>query len=201
MDLHNDNSNEALESLITRALDGEMTSDDRLTLDRELIRRPELRGMKEISERIDAIAGPALRGLLDDAEAPRLTLPARPVSPRPARYHRAWWLMPGAAAAVLAGLLWLARSPNNAPPIARDAHVAPTQHSSGSFGDVGSPYSTEGFSTPAAFQQPRIDRQLGRDVLGVLGRDGNIYLIETDHVRTVTQPGGGGRSLPVGGDL
>jgi hypothetical protein len=35
---------------------------------------------------------------------------------------------------------------------------------------------------------PRVRRHTGRDVLGVVGDDGNIYWIEVDRTRTVRQP-------------
>src|SRR5688572_28388357 len=102
-----------LEREINRALDGELSGDDRLALNRELTRRPELRAMMDRSARIDNLADAALRGLFDDADGPHLTLPETLARQRGGGYRRAWWLMSGAAAAaVLAGLLFFARPPD-----------------------------------------------------------------------------------------
>ena len=57
---------EHLERQISRALDGELTEDERLALDRELIRHPELREAMERSAELDALTGEALGSLFGE---------------------------------------------------------------------------------------------------------------------------------------
>jgi anti-sigma factor RsiW len=95
------------EHLITRRLDGEITADESLELDKQLIRSPEARMYLDEQERIDALAGEALRAALapDDTEVPAASEPtAWPVRVSPWRRY----LQPAAAVAAAVGLAVLA---------------------------------------------------------------------------------------------
>ncbi len=57
-----------LERRIVRSLDRESTADEDLALERELLRRPEARGIRDDYRRIDDAAADALHAVLDSAE-------------------------------------------------------------------------------------------------------------------------------------
>lgn len=59
---------ERIEQLINRRLDGALTEDESLELDRELIRSPETRRAFEDSQRIDVLTCETLNALLDAGE-------------------------------------------------------------------------------------------------------------------------------------
>ncbi len=196
---------ENLERQINRALDGELTEDERLELDRELLRRPQARQMMDRSAQLDALAGNTLRAVLADEPGPSLTLPRRSAR---AGYTRAWWLLPGAvAAALLAVFLVYAPPTPNAPSLAERDNLAATTEQQ-PVGLVPQPAIPGIYSaTPSAGMVPVryrptwVDRAVDRGVYGVRGSDGNIYLIEVNHTRTREQPGTRARIRPVGGDL
>ena len=205
---------EHLERQISRALDGELTEDERLALDRELIRHPELREAMERSAELDALTGEALGSLFGEgpsssgtmSEMPQLPVQNR-LSSRPG-YTRAWWLLPGAVAAAILAVFWM--------------YVPPTQEgrsiNRASNGGLVSrnPTPRAGPEAPAHNSRSRVpnarivpvnhrptwtDRAIDRGVYGVRGSDGNIYLIEVNHTRMREQPGDRARIRPVGGDL
>lgn len=95
------------EHLITRRLDGEITEDESLELDKQLIRSPEARTYLNEQERIDALAGEALRAALapGNTEAPATSEPtAWPAKVSPWRRY----LQPAAAVAAAITLAVLA---------------------------------------------------------------------------------------------
>ena len=199
---------EHLERQINRALDGELTEDERLALDRELIRQPQARREMERSAQLDALAGETLRALLSDQPGSG-GLMAR--IPRPADrpgYHRGWWLLPGAVAAAILALVWvygpgeqngpsrpgtggLVEVPAPQPPTIGPQRAAPW---------VGAGPANGGM-VPVTHRPTRTDRAVDRGIYGVRGSDGNIYLIEVRRTRTTEHPGGRSRARPVGGDL
>lgn len=199
---------EKLERLINRALDGELTADERLALDRELIREPAAREVMEHSGRLDALAAAALRSALahDPLHAGQ-TMPQTLRPPRPRGYHRAWWLLPGAvAAALLAGLLVFPRSvPDQAAVAHRDgSRPESVRRPTGPVIYPGErlPFSpSNGGIVPVGHRPTWVDRAVDRGVYGVRGSDGNIYLIEIQHTQTREQPGTSVWARPVGGDL
>jgi len=60
---------ERTERLINRRLDGEITEEESLELDKQLIRSPEARAYLEDLQRQDVLAGQALRATLAPDEA------------------------------------------------------------------------------------------------------------------------------------
>ena len=182
-----------IERLIVRHLDGEITADEDLELSREIIRNPEARRMLEEYQRVDVLAGASLRrALSDDGDTFELkpVEPGRAASPRRAlRYHRAWLLVSGAiAAAVLAIVIprpVLQPSPE-APAIAERLQSTPT------FPANSAPANRSlmrhiGSGLPHG-ALPRVKRDTGREVFGVMGDDGSIYWIEVDRIRTIRRP-------------
>lgn len=182
--------NKDIERLIVRGLDQELSEDEKLRLDRELIRNPEAHRLMEEYKRIDELAAAAIGQALDEDRMPLDpdTLPAR-AEPAPLRgRHRGWWLVPGAIAAALLAIM-TARFPATPPPQTQVAEItrpAPTSvvptfphapRSDGLMRTVG--------TNPG---DTRIRRITGREVLGVVGEDGNIYWIEVDRILTIRRP-------------
>ena len=196
--------NKDIERLIVRRLDGALTEDEELRLNRELIRNPEARQLLEDYERVDALASAAMADVLggdqEDVDVSLLT-EHTPTPSRQVGYHRGWWLLPGAVAAALLALAIPRISFDGAGPSqpsfkqpqvvdgSSDSRIEPAGVNQPSIGQVGStPLHRGGDSLSRNVSQlPMTSRQTGRDVLGVMGDDGNIYWIETDRTRTIRQ--------------
>ena len=180
---------EQIERLISRSLDGDLTADEQLELDRALIRSPQTRRCFEECRRSDGLAADALRTLFPVDSATPLSAPATVPSGDASRYRRGWWLVPAAAAATLAAILML--YPDRQPAAAPDRFAA-----------VPSPTDNAVSVLPAVdrrSQPPRqawgtdgprfADHRLDRDWIGVRGADGNIYWLEIDRTTTFERPG------------
>ena len=180
------NIDENLERLIVRSLDGDLSEDEQLILDRELIRNPDALRLMEEYGSIDSLAVASLEALVcnDDfhVEAPSEIGAQR--EPR-GRNHRGWMLVSGAiAAAVLAIVI---PRPVSLPlekgggiveqPAPRDFPEARDLQNQGMMRSV-----ANGVSRPA------VQRRTGRDLIGVIGDDGNLYWIEVERTRTVRFP-------------
>lgn len=203
---------EHLERQINRALDGELTEDERLELDRELIRHPQARQMMERYAELDALAGESLGTLWVDQLEARTSLAEAAGRPGARGYRRAWWLLPGAVAAAILAALWIV-----APPAQRGALSPPQDNtlveSTPSPGGARTPVTAppqgpwraaDGINrgvVPVNHRPTWTDRAIDRGVYGVRGSDGNIYLIEVERTRTREQPGSRLWPRPVGGDL
>ncbi len=181
-----------IEKLIGRRLDDQLSEDEQLQLDRELIRSPESRRLMERSEQTDHMASSALREALDGGPV-AIDLEGLPAQqgPSPARTGTWMWrLIPGAMAAAMLALVFsrfpLAPAPSERPranghqPIHSVVPDSPYR-----FG-VGNDVPMRRVST-----RPSVKRASGRDVLGVIGEDGNIYWIEVDRSRTIRRPNAG----------
>lgn len=183
------NMDENLERLIVRSLDGDLSEDEQLDLDRELIRNPDALRLMEEYGSIDRLAVASLEALVcnDDfhVEAPSEIGAQRE---RRGRHHRGWMLVSGAiAAAVLAIVI-----PRSAilPPEQREAIVqkaAPTTPRD--FPGVRE-LQNQGMmhSVANGVLRPSVQRRTGRDLIGVIGDDGNLYWIEVERTRTVRFP-------------
>ncbi len=175
-----------IERLIVRRLDGALTADEELELDREIIRNPEARTLYEEYSRIDELAASALDAVLDEDVVPfdpaELAMPRKPR--RTMRHRHGWLLVPGAIAAALLALV-IPRpdlSQVDQPTVATGNHqlqpqMAPNQAWTGGTADLRQPVSI-----------PSTRRITGREVFGVVGDDGNIYWIEVDRTRTIKRP-------------
>ena len=180
---------EHLERLISRSLDGALSADEQLELDRELIRNPEAHRLMERCRAIDELAGAALEDAVarPDSEV-EVPTPARNASVRrvkPRAFNRGWLLVPGAiAAAILAiviprptftdqnGAITDASNgqPTTMPIVAPNRQTGP--------GDLMRPVSSA----------PSVRRHTGRELIGVVGDDGNLYWIEVERTRTIRLP-------------
>ena len=179
-----------IEKLIVRCLDGELSEDEQLLLNHELIRNPEARRLMEECKRIAELAAAAIGHELGEDRMPLdpLTLPDRTRSQPFRHYHRGWWLVPGAIAAALLAIV-VARFPAVAPTptsVANNSRqhanvvlprISPAGQQQGVMRTVG--------TNPAGTS---IKRDTGREILGVVGDDGSIYWIEVDRIRTIKRP-------------
>ena len=192
-------SEKHIERLIVRYLDGELSADDRLELDRELVRNPGVRRLMEDYRRIDELSTAALENALgsDRMTLEPTALPARGPAHESAgsvrRYGRVHdsmyalrWLVPGAVAAALLAIV-VARFPLASSP---DPSVAEGDRQGvNAMGPIVRPASdAPGVMRTVGTCGRRIKRGTGREILGVVGEDGNIYWIEVDRTLTVRQP-------------
>ena len=175
-----------LERLIVRQLDGELDEDERLELNRQLIRDPEAQQLMDDYRRIDGLATRAIGGVLGEGQPAfdpaALTQASR--LPQPRRIHRGWWLVPGAIAAALLALaiprptFTTPQAPG--PTVVDRKPTAPLP--------IVAPQADNRENLMHTVGMPRIQRDTGREVFGVVGDDGNLYWIEVDRTRTVRQP-------------
>ena len=185
---------EHLERTIIRKLDDELSADEAHELNLELIRNPEAQRLLEGYERLDATVSACLADAIgetqelgfDPFELTRTPQTAASTEPRRS-YNRAWWLVPGAIAAAMVALLMV--QPKS-PSIPADGPLmvqmpstrieAPIEASA-----IPSSAPSNGTRQAGHRERPRqIQRRTARDVLGVMGDDGNIYLFEVDRTRT-----------------
>ena len=177
------------ETLMVRRLDGTIGEDDELTLDRELIRNPEARRLQDEFQRIDGLASAALNEAFSGVVKFDVdSLPIRRSEPRRVSFWTRW-MVPGAVAAGL--LAWaLARVSFDRPAVG----PAPMADRSGGETAPLVPRISPGYGPGemrynAALGRPSVKRDTGREVIGVMGEDGNLYWIEVDRTRTVRRPG------------
>lgn len=180
-----------IEELILRSLDGRLSEEQQLELNRELIRNPDARRLMDSYRKLDELATGALRAAVparDESIAPeRWVVGIEQRAPRWRR--RGWWLAPGAiAAAVLALVISYATLPGR-----EDGHLAagggnarPTVVLPGGSVDYGAQHPA--MRSVLNGPQERIKRDIARDYYGIKGDDGRIYWIEVDRTRTIKKP-------------
>ena len=176
-----------VERLIVRRLDGELTEEEELTLNRELIRNPDARELLESYGGIDELAAVALHETIGtgDTRIDTAALPSRS-APQPHPSHRwLWQLATGSIAAAILAVF-----------VARMSPVAtltgPTVAELGSGASTVQPIPMLPASRPGGSElmrnvgstRPKSWRDTGREVFGVIGDDGNIYWIGVDRMRT-----------------
>ncbi len=181
--------NERIEHLINRKLDGELTEEERLELDRALIRSPAHRRMLEQSQRIDAACPGVLRELVQAGSAEYEFVEPSPIS-RPPRFQRAWWLVPAAMAACVGWLVVMEPSDisgtveRSSFPARSFVEQNPLVFPPSTVPGVGS----TGYLRPVSMRQGITDGRRDTSVFGVIGDDGNVYLIEVDRLQTYHRP-------------
>ena len=174
-----------IERLIVRSLDGELSEDEQLQLNRELIRNPKAQRLMEQYKQIDELAGAALHHVLAGDRIPLdpAALPDREQLQPAVRYHRGWWLVPGAIAAALLAIV-----------VAQFSATPTTERRladlNGGAANTVVPLSDH-VRYPAGIMRnagTAVRRSTGRDVFGVVGEDGSIYWIEVDSTKTFRRP-------------
>ncbi len=183
--------NKDIERLIVRSLDGALSADEELELNREILRNPQAHRLLEDYRRIDEFSSAVLDRVVPAKET--VVVPAtsdRRREPRRAgRSHPVWWLLPGAMAAALAAAV--VYGPGVIPPPGREStdeswkklSETPPAHTFTN-GINGAAQHRVSDTTP----RRRVTRDIYRDVFGVVGEDGNIYWIEVDRTRTIKRP-------------
>jgi hypothetical protein len=193
-----------IEILISRHLDGELGEDEELELNRRLIRSPEARRLLEECQSVDALADAALEQAVPrkDASYDLNELTGRGGERHVRRYHRGWWLVPGAiAAALLAVAVNQVTLPGDYGPRVAEkgrVQVAPGQTVPLQVEDHGGVMRNAGMN---ATPRRQIKRDIARDVYGIMGDDGRIYWIEVDRVRTIKRPNAESNYRPVSEEL
>lgn len=180
---------EQVERLICRCLDGDLNEDEQLELNRELIRNPAAREMLADYQAVDRTVAVALDLAFGKESASEVQLQAQRKPVRAVgRRHTVRWLIPGAiAAALLATVVPNPWRPAANAPVERIASApppAPAPIAGSSRSSV--PARTVSMNSGA----PAMHRDTGRDIIGVLGDDGNLYWIEVEKTRTVKLPHG-----------
>lgn len=180
-----------LEKLVSRHLDGRLSADEELSLQREILRNPAAREFLEDSRRTDELAAAGIAEILRSTEcSERIFQPIAKCDPvRIRSYSRAWWLVPAALAAAL-GLAVLMDGPwSQVRPVGRPGTVIterPPESIEQGLRQASTGRSTDTVRMPGG---PRdIRRDTVRDVLGVMGEDGQIYWFEVDRTRTLDRP-------------
>lgn len=194
---------EKLESLIVRQLDGELSADEELALQRELMKNPGARMLADEYARVDALAGAALRETLVPSRS-SLRQPTVAVEwPRQHHWSRGWLFIPGAIAAALLAMVvpFPGAQPVRNEPV--PAATSPSQlhagRPQGSIPRMGAA-SSDGVMrnvSDSPWLAPRVRRNTGREVIGVQGDNGNLYWLEISRTRTVRQPERAAAALPV----
>lgn len=173
-----------IETLIVRSLDGEISDDDQLALNRELIRNPAAQRLMEEYRRVDELTATALGQALGNDRLPLdpESLPSQDAMPSVRRPHRGWWLVPGAVAAALLAV-FVARMPVGS----SDTRLVdnPPGRTSKPIPIISRPVRPSNGIMRNAAAKPQIKRSAGKDVFGVMGDDGNIYWIEVHRIWTL----------------
>lgn len=198
-----------LERLICRKLDGMMTEDEELSLNRELIRNPEARAMMVDYERADRLAAEALSASLGSGEPvfsaeSIVSASSASAAPKPRGVRPSWLLVPGAIAAALLALAMPLTNENSSTgpePLDRPTVADGSERNLVPDRAVPRVASSPDLSSPSV--RPRMQsagtgglkagdfktrRYNGKDWLGVQGTDGNFYWIEFDRTQTVRTP-------------
>jgi len=172
-------NDERTELLINRRLDGELSEQESLELDKLLIRDPAARALMEEYARIDAEAGRALQTVVI---APASTVQAEQVSAwASARPH--WWqsfgLVAAVAAAITLGVLLSQRAGG-----LRGGEISPSPVAERP--SAPGPQS-ENLWTVGERSRPPVN--IERDVIGVWDRQsGSLYLLEADRAQSPIEP-------------
>ncbi|MEK6677378.1 MAG: hypothetical protein AABZ47_17215 [Planctomycetota bacterium] len=178
-----------LERRIARHLDGELSTDEDLAFQRDILREENARGLLEDYRKIDDLVSLALTEVTTGRDLrPGTTLwnsAATSAARRKRSFSRAWWVIPGAIAAAMAwfmaGPLPTEQAPQNARIALTGRPGAPPNSMSlgGTLGEV------DGRLVRPVSTGRRTIRDIDRDLVGVLGDDGNIYWFEVNRTRTL----------------
>jgi anti-sigma factor RsiW len=168
-----------LESRIVRSLDGELTDDQRLELDRELIRNPEAHRLRDEYAAVDRLTSAALACYVESpVPLPALSEQAAGQKRTWSKWNRGLLAVSGAIAAAILAMVVPA-------PVRDDQPLRPFAENRDSV--MGGPSSVV---RPVSTATPVLQRATGRDLMGVVGEDGNIYWIEVERTRTIRLPNG-----------
>jgi hypothetical protein len=114
---------EKLERLMARSLDGEITDDEALALNKALLRHPEARERMEHYRRDDALAADALRAALGASDA-RTDAPLRETRQSPSTFKRPRWAMAASLLLLIGAGVWMIGNPLSQGPTTEDNLIA-----------------------------------------------------------------------------
>ena len=177
--------NERTELLINRRLDGRITPDESLELDKALIRTPAARDLLADYERIDAAAAAGLRAAIGFGGTTALATRFENAAP-PRSRATPWRSLAGLAAGfvlavTLAGLPARLTRPEAASSIRPDVNLAQPEAPRAGFRPVAVQTGPHGARTQL--------NSLDREVIGVFDeRSGSVYLLEIDRSRSQVVP-------------
>jgi len=181
---------EQLEMRMSRSLDGLCGDEEELSLKRELIRNPDAHQQFEDYRRIDFLAREAMGGLNMDGEVDfdPLKLTAISIARPRNRFQGYGLLVAGAIAAALLAIVIPSPLMNAKP--ARDAGSQTATLFPGATVINQQSGRLENPVMRTVGASPSIHRETGREVIGVVGDDGNLYWIEVERTRTIRLPRG-----------
>lgn len=206
--IHDFAVSEYIERLIVRRLDGELTDEESLALDRELLRCPQARAMFDAYSRNDALAGAAIRSAASHGEASvsaaiesdsiarggRRESEFEPLrfDRRTARAHRWMWAASAVAACLALFMFWhtpAMRTDGGASIADRNPPHAPIRKNHAPIPWVGVPGGDVGVFNAADIAPRPVNRQTDRNYYFVPNKsDGRIYLLSVDRIREMEQP-------------
>lgn len=186
---------EHIERLITRKLDGEITADESLELDRELIRSPRARALFDEYQRLDQLAGACIRSTIGQrsADAPVLVIGGPPAPATVAHRRHAWmWVAAAMAACLALVVIWnTPNGPGLSGRVADNGMDATAPRLNGQLGPrpqvgmprVGVPGNDVGVYRTADTLPPPVDRVTDVGMILVPAEDGAFYLLPVEHTR------------------
>jgi hypothetical protein len=191
-----DHDKESVEELIIRSLDGELSEEEEVRLDRAVLRDPEARRLRDEYERTDALASAALNEALPE-EAPSfdpfaLTTRANrhdAVSAGRARgSHWTWWLMPGAVAAAIVAVLVIPMSTQQPRDVESPIVSMPLERPVIQDDSLLNHPMNKPQVQPVLHGPRKIKKRTDREYIAVLGEDGQVYWLEVDRTRMIKGP-------------
>lgn len=177
---------EQLERMISRHLDGELSSEEELTLSREMLKNPAARDLCDQYRQLDELTSDSLVAALSgQVRVPDVDAAAtheRALS-RHSFARRSWMLIPGAIAAAL---LAVAVNRLTVEPVA--TQIAEHRPTTPQVNPLPAIQRGSGYEQPAGMMRnvsTPIRRATQRDLLGIVGDDGKVYWIEVEKRRTL----------------
>ncbi|MFQ5462079.1 MAG: hypothetical protein ACE5E5_05570 [Phycisphaerae bacterium] len=181
-----------LEYLISKRLDDLLDEDEQLMLDRRLIRDPEARRMMDAYREADDLAAAALgEAVVDRSDGldPQAWIEGVSQPGTVQRAPRWWWLVPGSIAAGMLAIL--VNSLTFAPPRPVGTQMAEgtkLQPSVGRVAPVSAPSTHNVARNVSMPPRQKIRRDVIHNTYGIMGREGVLYWIEVDRMRTIKRP-------------
>lgn len=190
---------EHIERLITRKLDGEITVDEALELDRELIRSPQARALFDECRRLDQLAAACIKSSVGHRsdDAPVLVI-GGPAVKSPVGHRRHAWIWAAAAMAACLALVVIWNTPNgneSADRLAERRIESAVPQFTGQHGPrpqvgmprVGVPGNDVGVYRTADTLPPPVDRVTDVGMILVPAADGNYFMLPVEHTREFIQ--------------
>jgi len=185
-------SDERLERQMNRSLDGELSPDEQIELNRALVRSPEQQEAYLQLQRIDDAAASVLQSLFPQPQPVRTVL--LPERRRVRRVRRLWWSAPIALAAAAAIAMFVIprmlapRGPGQSGVVAGQGE-SPVPAYAGGNEETAEAVAHPDLNQPLRHvESPRLAHRVDRDWIAVRGADGNIYWLEVNRQRTFEDP-------------